>query len=255
MNLTNKLLFTVILLLGVGCKDSVTSNQTPETIKLGAVFSLSGHGIKGGTAELRAVQMALEDINEKGGIAGKSLEVIFEDNHSDLKTTATVFKKLIGVEKVPAIIGPNWVEFTQIVAPIAENNKVVMISASGMLPVNMGTRDFVFSLQPTHEAATHPLAKYLISKKYKSVALIKTVNAYYEGIGASLLKQLAGVPGMKVEDYTYNSGEFDYRTIISKFKKEKIEAIVVFMLEGGEHVSFLKQLRELNYDEIFFLEI
>lgn len=105
-----------------------------ETYRIGAAFALSGSIAVYGEGFKKAVDLAVEEINASGGIRGKKLEIIYEDNKSNPKDCVTAVRKLITVDKVPVIFGPAASSNFMAAAPVAQENKVVMISAQGAAP-------------------------------------------------------------------------------------------------------------------------
>lgn len=218
-----------------------------EPIQIGALFSLSSWGAEGGQQELNGIRMAEDEINSNGGIAGKKIELIIEDNQSNLKQTASAFQKLVHVDRVPVVLGPNWVEFLEIVAPLAERFKVPFISASGYSESSLKSGDFTFSLWASPGHATSGLAKEISRQGVKKVAILLTVNSYYEGLYRALSKQLKELDVAVGEPMRFQEGEFDYRSTLGQLSRSKPDAVVAFLLEGGEIAAFLKQRAELDF--------
>ncbi|MDO8564664.1 MAG: ABC transporter substrate-binding protein, partial [bacterium] len=120
----------ILLMLGVWwfAKDPKTVDG--ETIKIGGAFGLSGICAEFGEGELRAVTLAIEEVNAAGGVNGKLLELITEDTQCENKTTVNAFQKLINVNRVSAIIGPTWGDSFQGGYAISQKAKVVSVSPS-----------------------------------------------------------------------------------------------------------------------------
>jgi ABC-type branched-subunit amino acid transport system substrate-binding protein len=155
------------------------------------------------------------------------MQLIVEDNHSDLKATATAFHKLINIDKVVAFVGPNWAEFTEVAAPIVERNKVPLLSPSGYNETLFAGKQFIFTLWPPHTVATQPLTTLLKRKNIKSIAAVLTENAYIEG--------------------TFNPGQTDFRSIMGKIKKAAPDAVLVLLIENPDLGNFLTQRQQLKF--------
>ena len=100
-----------------------------ETYKIGAAFALSGAIAVYGEGFKKAVDLAVEEINTAGGIKGKKIEIVYEDNKSTPKDCVTAVRKLIAVDKVPVLFGPAGSSNFMAAAPVAQESKVVMLSA------------------------------------------------------------------------------------------------------------------------------
>ncbi|MCB0336385.1 MAG: ABC transporter substrate-binding protein, partial [Bdellovibrionales bacterium] len=117
-NLTlTSLLFLLSLISSVCAEADVT---------IAGIYSITGFGAIGGTSELNAARLAVNEINAAGGIQGHKINFVVEDNQSDLRQTTTAFKKLVAINKPLVLLGPNWSEFSEIVAPLAQSSKTVM---------------------------------------------------------------------------------------------------------------------------------
>ncbi|MEZ4754426.1 MAG: ABC transporter substrate-binding protein [Bdellovibrionota bacterium] len=235
--------FIVFILLSFNFLSTVLAE---DTIKIGALFSLSSWGAEGGYQELNGLRLALDDINNSGGINGKQVELVVEDFRSDLKQTVTSFKKLITVDKVPVVIGPNWAEFLEAVSPVANSAEVPVLSPSGYNKTIFIKNKFSFTLMSPHEIAVQPLVEDIIKKGFKTVAVLVSENAYYQGIYEAT-KLLLKEAGISVEPViSFSTGETNFIPSILKLKKLKPDAIIAYLLEDGSLSKFFKQANEIK---------
>lgn len=217
-----------------------------DPIRLGAVFSLSGWGAEGGTAELNGALLAQDDINAAGGIGGRSVKLLVEDNQSDLKSTASAIRKLINLDKVPAIVGPNWAEFTEIMVPIAESSQIPFVSPSGYKEGLFRGKQFAFTLWPPHTVATRPLVELFKARGFHTIYVLLTENAYLEGIFEAIRQQLKD-SDIKIESVArFNQGQSDYRSIIGRVKQANPDAVLALLVENGDLSVFFTQAKQLN---------
>ncbi|MBN8551153.1 MAG: ABC transporter substrate-binding protein [Deltaproteobacteria bacterium] len=223
------------------------SEDPKAPIKVGAIFSVSGWASIGGQVELNATQLAVEDVNAQGGIAGRKLEVVYEDNHSDLAATVSAFNKLVNKDKVVALLGPNWAEFAEVAAPLAERSKIPMLTASGFSWTLTKGKQFVFTDVPDFNVQVRPLAKYILGQHHKKIALLHSSSTYFDGISSAMRDTLAkaGAPLFKFE--SVNPKETDYRTLLSRFQKDGVDALILFLQEGGDLAAALRQMKALRY--------
>ncbi len=232
------------------CKsgDKQAANSSSEAVVIGAIFSQTGFGAQAGQGELNATILAAEDINQSGGLNGKPLKIVYEDNRSEAKGTASAFRKVTPQLNVPILLGPNWAEFSEVAAPLAEGESVVMLTASGYSKTLTANRNFIFSTSPRHEHIIRPLGEYLLKKRFPRVVLYQNASAYFESLGSSLTEQLAaaGIHFQVTENF--DPGTTDYRSKISALKDQNIDAVVALLFNNGEISSFLRQANELQYD-------
>ena len=235
-------IITFVLLILI----STSHAEEKEPITLGGLFSLTGFGAVAGEGEMLAIRMAVEEINAAGGVLGRPLKVIFEDNQSDFNETATAFKKLVSVDRIPIVFGPNWAEFAEIVAPVAQSKQVVMLSSTGYTKDLVHNGDYIFTLMPAHSYNIRPLAQAIVDGKHKKIAVLTSINSFYELITDETVDYLKN-KGVKIwKKFSINPDDIDYRTVITRLKDENIDALIVYLLEGGRTETFLRQARDLN---------
>ncbi|HEY4475656.1 MAG TPA: ABC transporter substrate-binding protein, partial [Candidatus Paceibacterota bacterium] len=103
-------------------------------IKLGVIQGLTGDIASIGMGEVRAIQVALAEINKNGGINGRQLEIVTEDGKCDPQAGGTAAQKLVSIDKVMVIIGGTCSGETLAAATITEPAKVILISSSATSP-------------------------------------------------------------------------------------------------------------------------
>ncbi len=219
-----------------------------KIIKIGAVMSLSGWAAIGGTAELTAIKMAIDDINSQESVNGYRYELIVEDNQSDFKQTAAAINKLKSIDKVQVIVGPNWTEFSEIAAPIANSNKVVMLTVSGFTSTMTQGRKFVFTTEPSHANMVSPLTREILKNNHSKIALITSITAYFEGLSGAIREGLENSDVKLASDEMSLPENRDFRSYLAKQKAAKTDAIIVMLNEGGALHAFLKQARDLKIE-------
>lgn len=262
-----RLCITLLFILGI--RGLGVASATPEnsnSFKLGGLFSLTGFGQRAGESELHGTQLAVDEINASGGIAGHPIELTVEDFRSDLKTAAVAMQKLTSSDKVAAVIGPNWTEFSEVAASVANKNKVVMITPSGYTKTLTKDRPYVFSALESHSAIAAPLSDYIIKQAPKKLAALVMQNTFHHSVFDAMQSQLSAGGLAVSQTFEITQGNQDFRSIISRLKADKVDAVVILLLEDGTDFSFLKQAKELAfagaiysgnsivYDEAFTIE-
>jgi branched-chain amino acid transport system substrate-binding protein len=96
-----KKLAVLVAVIAVVAFAAAPSARAAETIKIGAAFALSGSIAVYGEGFKKCIDLAVEEINAKGGIKGKKIEIVYKDNKSNPKDCVTAVRKLITVDKVP----------------------------------------------------------------------------------------------------------------------------------------------------------
>ena len=194
------LLVAVIALVAFAAAPSA---RAADTIKIGAAFALSGSIAVYGEGFKKCIDLAVEEINAKGGIKGKKIEIVYEDNKSNPKDCVTAVRKLITVDKVPVIFGPAGSSNFMATAPVAQENKVVLISAQGAAVGLTKAGDYIFRVFPSDTLQGPHLAKLAMSKGYKKVPVMYVNNDW--GLG------LKGTPPAIVNLTYINEGAVQFK--------------------------------------------
>lgn len=224
---------------------NVYADTESATVKIGTIFSLTGWGQKGGKTELEGVTLAVEDMNAQGGILGKKVELVTENNQSDFKNTATAFQRIFNIHKANVLIGPNWAEFSEVVAPLAEVNKFLMISTTGYSKTLTKGRNYVFTLMPSHREFVRPLAEYIARQKFRKIALLVSSLGYTLSLSEAVQEELEtyNIKADKI-DY-FNPDEKDFRTTFTRIKNGNYDAVINFLIEGSLSSS-MRQYKDLQ---------
>lgn len=128
-------LVTVTLLCLMVALSGITSSESRSgSIKIGAILPLTGDSAAWGEQGKYGIELAVEEINAKGGINGKKLEVVYEDSQAIPKNAIISIQKLINIDKVPAVVGDIVSATTLAMAPIARNLKQFSLQYQLLLP-------------------------------------------------------------------------------------------------------------------------
>ena len=213
-----------------------------EPVTLGMIASLSGYGAAWGEDEANGAILAVEEINGAGGIGGRQIKLVVEDNTSSQERTARAFAKLAGIDRVPVVFGPNWAEFAEVAAPLAQQNTVVLVTASGWTRTLTDNRPLVFSTLPSHDAVVESLCVE-VARRHKRVELLHTESAYFSSLARSMAECLRKHGLKDFSETSFPPGGSDYRSYLSRLRRDPPDALVFFLIEGEENLLFLKQLR------------
>jgi len=167
--------------LVTACNNGITGEVTnEEVIELGSILILTGEGASWGQATKNGMELAVDEINLKGGINGKELIVHYEDDQSDAKKAMSAFRNLVNVKGVDIIIGTTWSHTGIPLIELAEENKVMMISPSlGKADFNEAS-DYLFNTWPHDYILSENLADYVYEKGHRKVAVIGSEQIWVE---------------------------------------------------------------------------
>jgi branched-chain amino acid transport system substrate-binding protein len=230
-----------------GCSGSGDSaGAAGDTIRIGEYASLTGNEAAFGTSSHKGTMLAIEEINAAGGVLGKQLELIYEDNRSMQGESNTIAKKLITRDDVVALLGEVASGRSLEAAPIAQQYQIPMISPSSTNPKVTETGDYIFRVCFTDPFQGRLLAEFARrSLKAQKVAILSDVAAAYSVGLAQYFREpwLAG-GGTVVADERYNTREKDFKAQLTTIKAAAPDAIFVpgYYNEVGLIVAQARQL-------------
>ena len=232
-------------LLLVGCKKNEQKKEKEEkVIKIGVILPLTGGAGKYGQYIKQSLELGMEEINEKGGINGKKLHIIYEDDQANPKLAVNAMKKLTEVNKVPLVYG-SWASSCVLAeAPIAESSKVVIL-AEAQSPKIRDAGDFIFRIQPDSRYYLKFLVPFVFNNLHLRRLAIVFVNNDY-GVDQSEVFKTAfeKLGGKIIWMEGFDQGQTDFRNILEKLKVLPIEG--VFIPAYKEAGYFLKQAAEMK---------
>ncbi|KKW42691.1 MAG: Branched chain amino acid ABC transporter [Candidatus Magasanikbacteria bacterium GW2011_GWA2_56_11] len=240
----------ILMLVGAGCGNSSGENtaagKTAGPIKIGFVGPMTGDAASYGENMQAALNIAVSEVNSAGGINGRRLEIITEDGQCDTKTALNAGNKLILTDNTPVILTLCSTESLG-VAPVAENNKKVLLSPASTNPKLTDAGDYVFRLIASDSFQGKYVAEYVYQKlnKKKVAILFNNDSEWSAGVKDVFRKTFTDLGGEIVAEQGVKADGRDYRTEILKIKDADPE-LVYFPGMVNSGMVGLKQLKELG---------
>lgn len=233
-------------------KGSTDGAKGGDTIKIGINLELSGAVASYGTSEAAGIDLAVEEINDAGGIDGKKIELVKVDNKSDAAEATNAAIKLTTQDKVVAIIGAATSGATVAQAQIANDNKTPLISPSGTSPTvtvneNGEVNEFVFRTSFIDPFQGTVAANFAANElKVKNVAIFSdNASDYSKGLASSFKKDFEAAGGTVIAEESYVAKDTDFRSTLTRIKAANPEFI--FIPGYYEEVGLIvKQAREMG---------
>jgi len=225
----------LIIFLGILLHFSISPGIAEETYRIGAAFALSGSIAVYGEGFKKAVDLAVEEINAAGGIKGKKIEIMYEDNKSTPKDCVTAVRKLITVDRVPVIFGPAASSNFMAAAPVAQESKVVMISAEGAAPALTKAGEYIFRVFPSDVLQGKGISDLCVRLNYKEVPIMYVNNDWGLGLKNVFVGNFKKAGGKVTDEIPYDEGKTDYRTELIRATKGNPLATVnlTYIKEGA----------------------
>jgi len=187
--------------------------------------------------------LALDEVNASGGINGKPMKILFEDNTSTSKGSVSAIQKLITINKFPVIFGPAASSNFLAVCPIAQQNKTILIAAESAAAAITKCGSYVFRVFPSDLLQGKGVAELIKYLGYKELLLTYVNNDWGVGLAEVFKKQFLKDGGQLLDEFAYDEGKTDYRSEILRIKKASPKAVInlTYIKEGA---TMLKQAYE-----------
>ena len=238
------LLFAVVLALPLAA-------EAQKPIKVGFPMIMSGPGALFGEPASKGAQMFVEEINGKGGVLGRKIELIVRDTKGNADEAVRVSRELILKENVDFLVGTLTSAEGPAVSVVAKENKIVFIAPipkTDQLTAKDKLHPYVFRVAATTTMEGRSAAEIVAKWPVTKVATISPDYAYGQDVTKSFVEHLKKIkPSVQIVDQQWPKlGEADYTPFINAQMAKKPDA-VFSSLWGGHFVTFAKQAKPLGY--------
>ena len=205
-----------------------------EPIRIGSVLSVTGPAAFLGDPELKTLQLYVEEINKKGGVLGRPLELVHYDDGSDAAKANSFGKRLIEDDKVDILIGGTTTGSTMSIVPLVEKAGIPFISLAGAVVVIEPVKKWVFKTPHTDRMAAEKVFEDMKKRGISKIALLSETS----GFGASGKKETEGAAARfgitLVANETFGPKDTDVGPQLTKIKNTpEVQAVFVFGLGQG----------------------
>ena len=242
----------VVLLLAAMSFTGCTASSSE--IKIGAIMPMTGSVSLYGTGTVNSINIAIKEINEAGGINGKKVVLVVEDDEGKPEKSVDAYNKLVSKDKVDLIIGCLTSKCSLAVAPLAQKDKIPMISTSSTNKDVTLVGDYIFRTCYLDPFQGEGCAKQAFEKLGKKTAAIvfDNGNDYSKGLAAAFEESFTKMGGTITNKEAYTENDQDFSAILTKIKASNPE--VLFIPDYYSKVSLIaKQVRSLGMTDIVMM--
>ena len=240
--------FLFILFLLIGC-----NQKNKNTIKVGAILPLTGDAAQWGIPPNRGALLAIDEINAKGGINGKKLELITEDSRCSPSLGVAGINKLLTVNRPVAILGAICSSVTLAISPIAEKNKIVLISPASTNPKISYAGQYIFRDIPSDELRGKVFAQYVYSKGLRKGAILYINNDGGKGNEETFKHYFESVGGKILINESYMPQAQSVKTQLTKIREVNPEFLMVVSYPR-DAVIVLHDISEIKFKKPLFFQ-
>lgn len=222
-----------------------TMSFASGTIKIGGLFAVTGPASFLGEPEKKTLELLVKEANDKGGINGMKLEAIIYDTTGDATKAVQLATKLIKDDKVSIIIGPSTTGESMAVIPVAEKEKIPLISCAAGIKITDPVKQWVFKTPANDHVAAEKILNHMAKHNQKSIALM-TVTDGFGASGREQIKTIAKQKGFTiVADEVYGPKDTDMTAQLTKIRGIKPDAIICWGTNPGPAVV-TKNVKQLG---------
>jgi branched-chain amino acid transport system substrate-binding protein len=219
-----------------------------DAFKFGLAMPLTGSQALYGQDQVKAAEWAVSEINAKGGINGKKLDMIVLDTQADPQLGIQMTNRLVSVEKTPVFVTA-WSSVVKAVAPIANDNKVVELSIGASSPDIAKLGDYVYTTFPLADIDITAVAKYAATVMGKKKAAVIYINNETGIVPAQVYQKVfTAAGGQIVAVETYDPKATDFTGMLLKVRAANPDII---HLQGlvSDIPQVIAQMRQLGLNQ------
>jgi branched-chain amino acid transport system substrate-binding protein len=231
-------MLATVLLAGVASRPAAA-----ETIRFGAILPLTGPATVIGTQEKRGIELAVDDINAKGGVGGQKIELVFEDNQAKPDLSVLSFNKLVDLQGVPVVFtgysGP-----TLALAPLATRKKVLLVNCGAQADKLATASPYLINTISSTADEVGVMSKYLVSQGKKKAVILWENDAAGIGGRDDFVEAFPKAGGEIVAQEPVQFGQTDFRPALLKLAASNPD--VMYVVTTANQLNLAQQYKQLN---------
>ncbi|MCA1619437.1 MAG: ABC transporter substrate-binding protein [Acidobacteria bacterium] len=219
---------TASMLAAAACQ-TTGPGAAGDKVRIGVFMSLTGSTAQFGISSTNGIKMAADEINAAGGVNGKQIELLVQDDRSDAQEAATIVTKFVTQDGVHGIIGEVASSRTIAAAPIAQNAKVPLLTPSSTNPEVTKKGDYIFRscfIDPVQGAAMSQFAAKSLGKK-RAALMVDRKNDYSTGLEKVINEVFPRLGGQVVITQSYQEGDTDFNGQLTSIKGADPDVIFI----------------------------
>ncbi|MCK5154492.1 MAG: ABC transporter substrate-binding protein [Spirochaetales bacterium] len=242
----------VLLIMGLILSAVFAGGKSEEgTIKIGAIFAVTGGASFLGAPEAKTAEMVVEEINANGGVNGMQIELIIKDSAANPEKAISFAKQLIEEDQVVAIIGPSTSGETMQIKDLCESYKVPLVSAGAAEAIVNPVAGYVFKTPQKDSYVAKWIFSTMQTMGIKRIGVV-AANTGFGNAGKGQLEKYASDFGIEIAiAETYDKAATDLTALLTKLKAQNIEAVVNWSIVPAQSIV-PKNMKQLGMDVPLF---
>lgn len=189
-----------------------------DPVKIGSVVSATGPAAFLGDPEAKTLKLYVEELNKKGGLLGRPVELVLYDDGGDANKARTFATRLVEDDKVMAMVGGTTTGTTMAMIPVFEDAKIPFISLAGAIEIVEPVRAFVFKTPHTDKTACQKIFEDMKAKGITKIGMISGTDGFGKSMRAQCLKVIGDYGITVLADENYGATDSDMTPQLNKIK-------------------------------------
>jgi branched-chain amino acid transport system substrate-binding protein len=222
-----------------------------DSVRIGAILSVTGPNANLGTPEARTLQMLTDRANAQGGIAGKKVELFLRDSQGNAEKAISFAKQLIEEEQVLAIIGPSTTGESMKLKGLCDESETILISLAAAETIVNPVAKWVFKTAPMDSSAARMIFRTMKKMGISRIAVLTSSSGFGQG-GKVQLEKLAPADGITVAiSEVYDKDATDLTGVLTKIQGQNVQAVVNWSTEPAQAIV-AKNMKQIGLDVPLF---
>jgi branched-chain amino acid transport system substrate-binding protein len=239
-NVMAMVLICLMLLSGISC-------SAKKTIKVGAIFAVTGAASFLGAPEEKTAKMVVDEWNKNGGINGQKVELIIKDSAGKSESALSFAKQLIEEDQVVAIIGPTTSGESMAIKDLCESSKTPLISCAAAETIVDPQAHYVFKTPQKDSYVVKWIYESMKEKGITQIGILTSLSGFGQG-GLAQLEKYAAEYGLTIAaSESYDPASTDLTAPLAKLQASGAEAIVNWSIEPAQSIV-AKNMKQLNME-------
>jgi branched-chain amino acid transport system substrate-binding protein len=220
-----------------------------KPIKIGQLVAMTGESAEAGKYQRQGAELAVEQINAAGGINGRKISVVYEDDQGTNPGAVSALQKLLEDPEIVYVVGPSRSTQIQALLPTINEARIPVAMGGTNYGLTHSGSQWVFRCRPHDGMSAKVMAKYLVDELgQKKVAIVHSSDAFGSGGRDMLLPALKDLGAEVVFDQAYTNGEKDFTAVVQGLKKSGATGLATYMTFGTDLGVFARQMKQLGVE-------
>jgi len=222
-----------------------------DTVKIGAIFSVTGPNAPLGGPEAKTLRMLVDDANKNGGLSGHKIELFLMDSQGDADKAVSFARKLIDEDQVLVIVGPSTSGESLKIKSLCDENETILLSCASNAGIVNPVAKWVFKLPQMDAWAAQRIFDTMKKLGISRIGVVTSNSGFGQG-GKAALNSLAASNGISIAiGEEYDKDATDLTSVLNKIKAQNVQAVVNWSTEPAQAI-LAKNMRQLGFDVPLF---